>query len=70
MNEIFTFLEFSVFFTEMKMGKNKFSTSNSVDTTKYLAFRKALLGRLYLKVKVYINNFLSVYNSQKILCLK
>ena len=36
----------------------------------YLAFGKALLARLYLKVKVYITNLLSVYNLQKISCLK
>ena len=34
---------------------------NSVHTTEYLAFGKALLARLYLKVKVYITKLLSVY---------
>ena len=42
---------------------------NSVDTTGYLALGKALLARLYLRVKVYITNLLSVYNLQKISCL-
>ena len=34
---------------------------NGVHTTEYLAFGKALLARLYLKVKVYITKLLSVY---------
>ena len=34
---------------------------NSVHTTEYLAFGKALLARLYLKVKVYATKLLSVY---------
>ena len=34
---------------------------NSVHTTEYLAFGKALLARQYLKVKVYITKLLSVY---------
>ena len=34
---------------------------NSVHTTEYLAFGKALLARLYLKVKVCITKFVSVY---------
>ena len=34
---------------------------NSVHTTKHLAFGKALLARLYLKVKVSITKLLSVY---------
>ena len=34
---------------------------NSVHTTEYLAFAKALLARLYQKVKVYITKLLSVY---------
>ena len=34
---------------------------NSVHTTEYLAFGKALLARLYLKVKVYKTKLLSVY---------
>ena len=34
---------------------------NSKYTTEYLAFRKALLAKLYLKVKVYITKLLSVY---------
>ena len=34
---------------------------NSVHTTEYLAFGKALLARLYLTVKVYITKLLSVY---------
>ena len=34
---------------------------NFVHTTEYLAFGKALLVRLYLKVKVYITTSLSVY---------
>ena len=42
---------------------------NYVYTTEYLALGKALLVRLYLKVKVFITNLLSVYNLQK-LCLK
>ena len=63
-------LNFQYFLLKMNIGKNEFFISNSADTIKYLAFRKALLGRLYLKVKVYITKFLSVYNLQKILCLK
>ena len=34
---------------------------NSVHTAEYLAFGKALLARLDLKVKVYITKLLSVY---------
>ena len=34
---------------------------NSVHTTEYLDFEKALLGGLYLKVKVYITKLLGVY---------
>ena len=34
---------------------------NSVHTTEHLAFGKALLARLYLKVKVYMTKLLSVY---------
>ena len=40
-------------------------TGNSVHTTDIVALGKALLARLYLKVKVY-TNLLSVHNS---LCL-
>ena len=63
----------------MKMiGKNEFSIGkngilnigNSVPTTEYLSLGKALLARLYLKVKVHITNLLSLYNLQKISCLK
>ena len=36
-------------------------TGNSEHTTEYLAFVKALLARLYLKVKVCITKLLSVY---------
>ena len=39
-------------------------------TTWYFALENTLLARLYLKVKVYITNLLSVYNLQKISCLK
>ena len=38
---------------------------NCVHTTEYLAFGKALLARLYLKVKLYITKLLSVYISYK-----
>ena len=49
------------------IGKNQFSilknkiwnSGNSVHTTEYLAFVKALLVRLYLNVKVYITKSLS-----------
>ena len=34
---------------------------NSMHTTEYLAFGKALLAKLYLKVKVYVTKLLSVY---------
>ena len=34
---------------------------NSVDTTEYLAFGKALLAGLYLKVKEYVTKLLSAY---------
>ena len=36
-------------------------TGNSVHTTEYLALGKTLLVRLYLKVKIYITNLLTVY---------
>ena len=39
---------------------------NSVHTTEYLAFGKALLVGLYLRVKVYITKLLSVYIIYKI----
>ena len=39
---------------------------NSVNTTEYLALGNALLARIYLKVKVYITNLLTIYNLQKI----
>ena len=39
---------------------------NSVHTTEYLALGNALLARIYLKVKVYITNLLTIYNLQKI----
>ena len=42
------------------------ATGNSVHTTEYLAFGKALLARLYLKVKVYITKLLSIYIIYKI----
>ena len=34
--------------------------SNSVHTTEYLAFGKALQARLYLKVKVYVTKLLKL----------
>ena len=34
-------------------------------TTEYLALGKALLARLYIKVRVYITNLLSIFNLQK-----
>ena len=34
---------------------------NAAHSTEYLALRKSLLARLYLKVKVYITKLLSVY---------
>ena len=37
------------------------SLGNSVHTTEYLALGKALVARLYLKVKLY-TNLLSVHN--------
>ena len=37
------------------------SIGNSVHATEYLAFGKALVARLYEKVKIYIANLLSVY---------
>ena len=36
-------------------------TGNSVHTTECLAFGKALLASLYLKVKLYVTKLLSVY---------
>ena len=39
---------------------------DSVDTTEYLAFRKALLAGLNLKVKVYVTKLLSAYIIYKI----
>ena len=39
---------------------------NSVDTTEYLAFGKAVLAGLYLKVKVYVTKLLSAYIIYKI----
>ena len=78
MNEIFNFLGFYVFINENKLGKINFPlrkkgkieksfepTGNSVHTTEIIALGKALLARLYLKVKVY-TNLLSVHN---LLCL-
>ena len=35
-----------------------------------MAIWSALMARLYLKVKLYVTNLLSVYNLQKISCLK
>ena len=70
MDKIINFLEFYVFINENKLGKMNFplgkfwnfeTIGNSVQITEYLAFRKALLTRLYQKVKVYITNLLSVY---------
>ena len=55
------------------------TTGNSVHNTEYLAFGKAMLARLYLKVKVCITKLLSIYiyiyiyiiyNLQKTSCLK
>ena len=71
-------INFKYFSLKMNMGKYIFpwekqnfeSTGKSTHTTEYLAFGKTLLVRLYLKVKVYITNLLSVYNSQKILRFK
>ena len=78
MNEIFNFLGFYVFINKNKLGKINFPlrkmrkneknfepTGNSVQTTEIIALGKALLARLYLKVKVY-TNLLSVHN---LLCL-
>ena len=39
---------------------------NSVDTTEYLGFGKALLAGIYLKVKVYVTKLLSAYVIYKI----
>ena len=41
--------------------QNSEHIGNCVHTTQYLAFGKALLARIYLKVKVYITKLLSVY---------
>ena len=41
---------------------------NSVHTTEYLAFGKALLARLYLKVSVYNKVSKCIYNFKK--CVK
>ena len=43
---------------------------NSVHSTEYLALKKALLARQYLKVKVYETILLIVYNLQKNSCLE
>ena len=50
--------EKSIFYFEKK---NLEQIGNPVHTTEYLAFRKALLARLYLMVKVYITKLVSVY---------
>ena len=79
MTEIFRLLEFYVFINENESGKNEFSIGkkwnfepigNSVHTTEYLTLGKTVMARLYLKVKVYITNLLSLYNLQNISCLK
>ena len=41
--------------------QNLEAIGNSMYTTEYLAFGKALLAQLYLKVKGYITKLLSVY---------
>ena len=67
MNEIFNFLEFYA----LNLEKWNFEPiGNCVHTTEYSALEKTLLAILYLKLKVYITNLLSVYNLQKISCLK
>ena len=43
---------------------------NSVHTKEYLVLAKVLLARLYLKIKVYITDLRSIFNLQKISCLK
>ena len=52
--------EKSIFYFEKQ---NLEHIGNSVHTTEYLAFEKALLARPYLKVKVYITKLL--YNLLK-----
>ena len=78
-DKIFDFVEFQVFFTENEEGKNElFIGKNKILNPLailYIAHNIWLLERpcwekLYLKVKVYITNLLSVCNLQKILCLK
>ena len=54
---------------DFPLGKMEFGT-HSVHTSEYLLLLEALLARLYLKVKVYITNLLSVYNLLKISCIK
>ena len=50
--------EKSIFYFEKQ---NLEHIGNSVHSTKYLTFGKALLARLYLNLKVYITKLLSVY---------
>ena len=81
MDKIINFLEFT--YLSMKMNWKKWifigkwnwnfepiAIGNSVHTTEYLAFRKALLllARLHQKIEVYIGK--CIYNLQKIWCLK
>ena len=69
MDEIINFLEFYKFINGNKLEEMNFPLSRIEFGThlefcayhEYFAFGKALLGRLYQKVKIYINNLLSVY---------
>ena len=42
---------------------------NSVHTTEYLAFAKALLARLYLKLNMYVTKLQKIYITNKKLML-
>ena len=64
-------LNFKYLSMEMNWEKWNFEPiGNSVHTREYLVLGIALMARLYLKVKLYITNLLSVCNLQKISCVK
>ena len=72
-------ISFNFKYSSMKMNWEKWifhcekwdcePIGNSLHITEYLALGKTLLARLYVKVKVYTTNVLSVYNLQKFFAL-
>ena len=78
-DKILDFVEFQVFFTENEEGKNElFIGKNKILNPLAILciahniwlLERPCWAKLYLKVKVYITNLLSVCNLQKISCLK